>query len=217
MNLLSIGDLHGRIAWTDELEEAAAEARAVLVCGDLTQFGTPRDAHRLLDEVSRYCNTILAVAGNCDSEAIIEALEERGVSIHGQGRVLDERVGICGVSGSNQTPFGTPLEYSEEELAGTLAAGWEQIRQAPVRIIVHHAPPYETSCDLTRGGEHVGVRGLRSFILEHGPELVVCGHIHEARGRDELGGTPVINGGMAKQGHGVRITVRERSVEAELI
>ncbi|MFO7768997.1 MAG: metallophosphoesterase [bacterium] len=215
VNLLSLGDLHGSIRWTAPLEDAASSADAILVCGDLTQFGTPEDAEALLDQMSRYCDTLLAVAGNCDSRAIEEHLRELGVSIHGRGRMLAGGVGVCGVSGSNATPFDTPLEYSDEELARALARGWEEIREAEVRIVLSHAPPRDTACDRTRDGDHVGVEGLREFILREQPDLVVCGHIHEARGRDDLGGTPLVNGGMAKEGRGVRIRVSGGSVEAE--
>ena len=217
MILLSLGDLHGSIGWNSTLEKAAAEADAILVCGDLTQFGRPEDADRLLDDLLRRCDQVLAVAGNCDSHAIERHLASRSISLHGRGRMLGGVIGVCGVSGSNPTPFGTPLEYDEDTLAEALRSGWEQIADAHVRILLHHAPPKHTACDRTAGGLHVGVRGLRAFCEKEEPELVVCGHIHEARGQDMIGRTLVVNGGMAARGHGVRIEVREEEVTVELI
>lgn len=217
MTFLTLGDLHGRIEWTEDLEAAAQIARAVLICGDITSFGGPEDASRVLDEIQPYCDTILAVAGNCDSPAIQDYLTERGISLHGRGVMLEENIGLCGVSGSNTTPFGTPLEYTEEELSAVLRTGWMDVEAAPVRIILHHAPPYHTKCDRTRIGFHVGVRELRVFCEEYQPELVVCGHIHEARGLDNIGKTIIANGGMAARGYGVRVTVSEDGVYTELI
>jgi len=216
VTLLALGDIHGRIGWTPSLESAASAASAIVITGDLTQFGTPRDADRILDELSVFPGPLYAVAGNCDSPGIETRLQERGISIHGQGRMLDDRIGLCGVSGSNITPFKTPLEYSDAELDQALRRGWEAIRSAPLRIVVHHAPPWDTTVDLTAGGRHVGVRGLRTFCEQEGPELVLSGHIHEARGLDRIGATLVVNGGMAARGHGVLVRVGTQ-LSAELI
>jgi Icc-related predicted phosphoesterase len=216
VTLLALGDIHGRIGWTPVLESAAAAAAAIVITGDLTQFGTTRDADRILDELAAFPGPLYAIAGNCDSPRIEAHLQQRGVSIHGQGRMVGDRVGLCGVSGSNVTPFGTPLEYSDEELEAALHRGWAVIRTAPLRIVVHHAPPWDTTVDLTGGGRHVGVRGLRTFCEQEGPELVLCGHIHEARGIDRIGGTLVVNGGMAARGQGVLVRITD-DLSAELI
>jgi len=214
VTLLALGDIHGRIGWTPALESAAASAAAIVITGDLTQFGGPRDADRILEELSVFPGPTYAIAGNCDSPGIEAHLAQRGVSLHGQGRMIGDRIGLCGVSGSNVTPFGTPLEYSDAELEAALHRGWGMIRTAPLRIVVHHAPPWGTSVDLTGDGRHVGVKGLRTFCEQEGPELVLCGHIHEARGIDRIGETLVVNGGMAARGHGVHVRVSDQwSVE----
>ncbi len=217
VTLLTLGDLHGRLKWSRALESAVAEADSLLLCGDLTDFGGPPDAERILDELSARVRSIYAVAGNCDSPEIERYLQERSVSLHGRGIRLNDRIGICGVSGSNPTPFGTPLEYSEQVLSERLEEGWAQIRTSEVRIIVHHAPPWDTTCDRTRFGEHVGVPGLRAFCEENQPELVICGHIHEARGRDTIGKTVVVNGGMAARGHGSLVRVGDEDFTVELL
>jgi len=217
VTLLALGDLHGRIGWTPDLETAAGAASAILVTGDLTQFGTPADADRVLEELSACGPPVLAVAGNCDSPQIEDHLQARGVSLHGRGREIADGIGVCGVSGSNHTPFGTPLEYSDEELEGALRRGWQQIHSARVRIVVHHAPPWNTRVDRTGTGLHVGVRGLRTFCEQEGPDLVLCGHIHEARGTDRIGETLVVNGGMAARGHGIVVRITPDGVDARLV
>jgi len=217
LDLLTLGDMHGHVEWSRPLHAAVEEVDLIVVTGDLTTFGTPEDAGAILDDLESRCGGVLAIAGNCDSVAIIEHLEERGISLHAQGVIIEEHVGICGVSGSNATPAGTPLEYSEEELADILARGWLDIADSDVRIIVHHAPPHGTSCDLTRSGQHVGVMGLRSFCEQHRPDLVVCGHIHEARSIDAIGPTTVVNGGMASEGHGTLVRIRDGELQVELL
>ena len=214
--LLALGDIHGRIGWTPALESAATAAAAIVITGDLTQFGGPHDADRVLEELSGFPGPVYAIAGNCDSPGIEAHLQLLGVSLHGQGRMVGDRIGLCGVSGSNTTSFGTPLEYSDAELEHALYCGWASIRTAPLRIVVHHAPPWDTTVDLTGGGRHVGVKGLRTFCEQESPELVLCGHIHEARGIDRIGRTLVVNGGMAARGHGVLVRV-SHDLSAELI
>lgn len=217
VTLLTLGDLHGGVEWTPALLGALEEADVLLLCGDLTNFGSPEDAASILDDLEGRCGAVYAVAGNCDSPAIEAYLDERALSLHGQGIVIEECIGVCGVSGSNSTPFGTPLEYTDEQLAAFLEAGWEEIEHLPVRIILHHAPPHGTTCDRTRLGVHVGVPGLRRFCEEKQPDLVICGHIHEARGRDTIGNTVVVNGGMAGRGRGTCIRIRDGALSVELL
>jgi uncharacterized protein len=217
VTLLALGDMHGSILWTPALQQAAKEAHAVLLLGDLTNFGTTEDAGDILQSVYKFCTAVWSIAGNCDSAPIEQMLIEQGISLHARGIVMENRLGICGVSGSNPTPFGTPLEYSESDLTRYLEKGWEQIREAPVRVILHHAPPWNTTCDRIGPGVHVGVKGLRTFCERHQPDLVLCGHIHEARGRDRIGGTMIINAGPASRGYGVRIRLFSDGMQTELL
>lgn len=46
-------------------------------------------------------------------------------------------------------------------------------------ILVSHAPPHNTVCDVCVTGEHVGSEGLRAYIEQEQPLLTLHGHIHE--------------------------------------
>ena len=217
MTFLTLGDIHDAVRWSPELSAAAESAEAVILAADLTSFGTPDEAAGIIDDIARFNPVCYAIAGNCDSVEIESLLEERDLDLNGRGRLIGDSIGICGVSGSNRTPFGTPLEFTEEELAETLTAGWQEIREASIRIVVHHAPPYGTKCDRIRLGLHKGMRLFREFCEREQPELVISGHIHEARGTDTIGKTLVVNGGMAARGHGSVITIGEGGVRASLL
>jgi Icc-related predicted phosphoesterase len=217
MTFLTLGDIHDAVKWTPELSAAAESADAVILAGDLTSFGSPEDVAGILEDIARYNPTCYAIAGNCDSVEIDSLLAERDIALNGRGVITGGSIGICGVSGSNRTPFGTPLEFTEDELADTLAAGWQEIREADVRIVVHHAPPYGTRCDRVRLGLHKGVRRFRDFCEREQPDLVVCGHIHEARGTDTIGKTVVVNGGMAARGHGSYVEIGGDGVMVSLL
>ena len=56
-------------------------------------------------------------------------------------------------------------------------------------------------------GKHVGSTAVRTFIEKNKPDVVVCGHIHEARGTDILGSTLMINCGSAAQGNYAMIDI----------
>ncbi len=217
VTFLSLGDIHGRIGWTEELRSAASSAHAVLLVGDLTNFGGPEEAGQVIDDIAAHCPQVYGVPGNCDSVAILDWMAEAGISLHGRGLEIAAGIGVCGVGGSNHTPFGTPLEFDPDDLQSALQSGWQDIAGLDARIIVHHAPPYRTRCDRTRFGLHTGVKGLRAFCEAEKPELVLCGHIHEARGTDRIGETPIVNGGMAARGHGTLLTVTEAGVSVELL
>jgi Icc-related predicted phosphoesterase len=70
-----------------------------------------------------------------------------------------------------------------------------------VKIFCPHAPPEDTACDRLRSGEHVGSTVIRAFVEREQPDLVLCGHIHESRGVDEIGRTRIANPGPVFSGH----------------
>lgn len=62
-------------------------------------------------------------------------------------------------------------------------------------IVISHAPPFKI-LDKTYNGLNRGSKILRDAIEKYQPPLVLCGHIHEAKGRKKLGKTRVINLGF---------------------
>jgi hypothetical protein len=129
--------------------------------------------------------------------------------------VVIGEVGLCGVSSCPPTPFRTPYEISEEEILRRAESGWEAVRSARWKVFVPHAPPARTSLDRTWSGLHVGSRAVREFIERRAPDLVICGHIHEARGTERLGQTLIVNCGAAGQGCYALADIGE-AVSAEL-
>ncbi len=199
MNLLCISDLHGRISVLDRLRKPGEEADIFIVSGDITNFGKRATAEDVVGRLLKINDSLLAVPGNCDTPEVNDVLEEYGVSIHGRG-IVKEGMAFFGVGGSTITPFGTPQEYREERLLEILMRGYEAVKEYEKKVLVSHTPPYGTKADLTSSGFHVGSRGVREFIEEKDIALVVCGHIHEARGEDVLGDTCIVNPGPGHMG-----------------
>lgn len=186
----------------------AGEVDVILLGGDVTSFGSPEDAQRLVRLAQGSATTVLAVAGNCDSAEIDGRLAELGVSLHGRG-VTCESVGLHGLSA--MPPWlNTMYHFCEEELAEFLDAGYAQIAGAEHHVVLSHSPPHGGKLDRTHFFKHVGSKALRAFIDRTRPELVVCGHIHEARGIEKLGRTTVVNCGPASAGYYATVEVNDR-------
>lgn len=195
MKLLCITDLHGDHEVLDYILADAGRVDLVLLGGDLTNFGTPNAAESVVRQVQRSGTDVLAVAGNCDSAAIDARLVELGVSLFGRG-VERNQIGFHGVSA--MPPWhGSMYELTEHEIADALEQGDSQLMTAGPRVLLTHTPPRDTQLDVTRHGQHVGSEAVRRFIDRRQPSLVVCGHIHEARGIERLGSTQVVNCGPA--------------------
>ena len=103
---------------------------------------------------------------------------------------------VAGLGYSNPTPFDTPGEYSEEELARHLDA----FTSLEPLVMVCHCPPKDTLLDQIRPGVHAGSSAVRTFIEQHQPRYFFCGHIHEAEGVTvQMGVTQATN--VGKRGY----------------
>jgi Icc-related predicted phosphoesterase len=199
MRLLCITDLHESQVALERILADTGPADLILLGGDLTNFGTPADAEAMIQQAEATGTKVLAVAGNCDSAEIDQRLVELEVSLAGRG-VIYAGAGLHGLSA--MPPWqGNMYETTEAELARALQTGYAQIAGAGHHVVLSHPPPHGGNLDCTSSSRHVGSRALRSFIDQVQPELVVCGHIHEARGLERLGRTTVVNCGPAAAGY----------------
>ncbi len=203
MRIVAFGDIHMDLSGIETIP-GLERADLVIITGDFTNFGGRQDAERVLARIMARNRKVLALPGNMDQPEVDDFLKEQGVGLHGRG-VLFGEIGLIGVGGSNQTPFNTPLEFSEQELAALIDTGAAQVEQALEKILVSHAPPLRSKTDVLANGAHVGSSAVRAFIEEHQPALCLTGHIHEARAHDRIGRTLIINPGMLKDGGWVEL------------
>lgn len=226
MRIVAIGDIHMATDAIGQIDNIGS-ADLVIINGDLTNFGTSHDAKQILDTVMTANPSVLAQFGNLDKPEVNDYLEGIGINLHNQARLIGNRVCLLGIGGSNRTPFSTPSEFSETELAAFIDDAYEQAREfidlsEPIEkiripvILVSHTPPFGTTVDRLRSGTHVGSSAIRAFIEERQPDLCICGHIHEAAGTDRIGKTPIYNPGMLSEGGWVEIIVEKSTVRATL-
>jgi hypothetical protein len=214
MQLVCITDLHGRLEALERILADAGHPDVALLGGDITNFGSPIDAARVIEAVQERVPTVLAVSGNCDSTAIDEELDRLGVALHGRG-FLCGNIGIHGLSAIPPWKRGM-YQLTEEELEAALERGYAAIQSAPRHVLLAHVPPRGMKVDRTFFFTHAGSTAVRSFVDRVQPCLVFCGHIHEGRGIDTSGRTTVVNCGFAGRGEYALAHVTDDDVHVDL-
>jgi len=199
MRLLCITDIHSEVGRFEKILAHEPPADLLIIGGDFTNFGKPPEVDHILKRAQAHTPQVFAVAGNCDSAAIDQRLLERGVSLHTRG----VRIGDIGFFGVSAMPpwKGTMYEFPEEDLDRFLAAGYAQVEGSPKYIMVPHCPPRNSEVDCNASGVNVGSTAIRKWMDKVKPILIVCGHMHEARGQAKIGDTVVVNCGPAKNGN----------------
>jgi hypothetical protein len=204
MRLLCITDIHSNLRQFEKILANEPKADLLIIGGDFTNFGKPPEVDHMLNIAQAHTPQVLAVAGNCDSAAIDQLLVDRGVSLHARGvRIGLPGQGDIGFFGVSAMPpwHGNMYEFSEKDLDRFLTASYAQVAGSPRYIMVPHCPPRNSVVDRSSSGANVGSTAVRNWVDEVKPILVICGHIHEARGQAKIGDTIVVNCGPARDGN----------------
>lgn len=203
MKIFAIADPHGNYSEINNLLEKAGKVDLVLVAGDITNFGPDEKAFELFE---LFDVPVLAVPGNCDQPSILKLLDgSKAVNLHQKSYAIGNTIFI-GSGGSNPTPFCTPFEIKECDIGTAIE---KMVQAAETRnmniVLLTHAPPYGILDEIPSG--HVGCTSFSAFVGR--VKLIVCGHIHEARGVVREKGTVVVNPGMAAAGYAALIEMND--------
>jgi uncharacterized protein len=201
VKVLIFSDIHGDLR---ALERIATQPADVYInAGDLATFS--RGLERCGEVLKPLGERLWMLPGNHEThEATRDLCSRFGFfDFHRKVRTLQSSNGPvqwAGLGYSNITPFDTPGEYSEEEIAAALTA-FNGIRS--LHLVVHF-PPFTTKLDEYAPEKHAGSPALREWVEQAKPSYLLCGHIHETAGmHDILGATQMIN--VGKQGHMIEI------------
>ncbi len=212
LRMIGISDIHGDLAAVRRfVSDSSTDADLIAISGDLTDRGGIDDAREVLEMVGRRWDDIVFIPGNMDLPVLAEA-SKIGKAFNIHGRVLEHSgVMIAGFGGGNKSPFHTPFELSESEIAERLS-----LLHGSIDVLVTHVPPYGTRCDRAMKIRHVGSRSIRMFIEKRRPKLCLCGHIHESKCIDRLGSSTIVNPGPLSWGSYAYIEYSGSSVRVEL-
>jgi uncharacterized protein len=191
--ILIFSDIHNDAKALEKLMDI--EADYYFCAGDLVTF--QRGIDKMAEVLKRRASKMFLIPGNHETENDIQSICSRYgfVNIHG-GLVNVTSGNIAGLGYSSPTPFNTPGEYTEEELATRLS----KFADVKPLVLICHAPPLNTALDRVKEGLHAGSQAVRDFIEQHQPAHFFCGHIHEAEGvAIQMGSTRAMN--VGKRGY----------------
>ena len=192
LRILASGDIHGDTGLAEKLAEKAKKENVelVILCGDLT-LGEKSTSNLIGPFVKRKKKVIL-IPGNHETVATADFLAELyGVkNLHGYS-VKYKDVGLFGCGGANIGLF----QLGEKEIFNLLKKGFDKIRYLDKKIMVTHVHPSGTKMEkFTKF--FPGSEGVKKAIDTFKPDILLCSHVHEAEGIEEMvGKTRVINVG----------------------
>ena len=192
MKILAVADIHGSQYRLNlvlkNIERYSPDL--VIICGDITQFGTAEIAKNLLDQIPI---ETLAITGNIDTLDVGRGIDESSATKIEMKRVVKKGIPFVGVNGidDNQIKIIKEKKLLDES-----------------SVMISHVPPYGTN-DKVFLGMHGGSKELRELVDKYKPRLVLCGHIHENPGITKIGKTTIANCSMGKRGEGSLIEIND--------
>ncbi|MBM3754126.1 MAG: hypothetical protein FJW38_09125 [Acidobacteria bacterium] len=179
MKLLVFSDIHSDKRALKKLMEIDAD---LYVCaGDLVTWARGLDT--MAEIMKPRAEKMYVIPGNHESESDIARLCDRFgfTNLHCKSiEVAGAHIAALGYS--SPTPFNTPGEYSEQQIAEKL----KPFATLKPLVLICHCPPKDTDLDGLKPGAHFGSEAVRAFIDAVEPVRFFCGHIHECEGRDVM-------------------------------
>jgi uncharacterized protein len=152
--------------------------------------------------------------GNDDEWDVISTIKREGakslVACENEMVMVDDDHSMISVGISTPTPWKTPRETTEEELAKMIEEMAAKVPDMQKAIFNFHDPPKDWTKDpptqIVQGGQAVmhgaGSQSVRAAIEKYGPMLGLHGHIHESQSVARIGRTTCINPG-SEYGEGI--------------
>jgi Icc-related predicted phosphoesterase len=216
VRIAAVGDIHCARHSEESLRpffaEMAEAAEVLLLCGDLTDYGLPREAHHLVEELADCQHLpVIAVFGNHDFES---GKQEELRDILGQGgvTVLDGEssevhgIGFAGVKGFGGGFGDRMLEPWGEEAVKSfvregmheslkLEAALARLRPGPRIVLLHYSPIEATvESEARELFPFLGCRRLEEPINRYEVTAAFHGHAHNGCPEGSTAtGIPVFN------------------------
>ena len=192
LKILAAGDIHGDRGLAERLAEQAQKEKVdlVILCGGLTF--REQSTEGIVGPFVKRKEKVLLIPGNHETVATADFLAELygAKNLHGYA-VKYKDVGIFGAGGANIGLFRIP----EDEIYGLLKKGHQKITDLKKKIMVTHVHP--SGSKMERFTKFFpGSTGVKKAIDTFKPDILLCSHVHEAEGIEEMiGQTKVINVG----------------------
>ena len=157
---LIFSDIHNDRATLERL--LAIEADAYFAAGDLVSWA--RGLDKMGEVMKPRRERVYVLPGNHESADQVAGMCARyGLHNFHERHFQVGKWSVAGLGYSSPTPFNTPGEYCEPQLADRL----QRFAELDPLVLVCHAPPYGTPLDRIREGLHAGSTAIRDFIQQH--------------------------------------------------
>ncbi len=216
VRVAAIGDIHchknAQGLFRPLFENASDFADVIVLCGDLTDYGLPTEAHVLVEELSVASNLpIVAVLGNHDYESGHEAevrqiLVDAGLIVLDGEAVVVQGIGFAGVKGfaggfgrGTLAPWGERAvkSFVQESIdeAMKLESALARLRTESRIAVLHYAPIRATvENEPLEIFPFLGCSRLEDPLTRYPVTAVVHGHAHNGTHKGQTaGGSPVYN------------------------
>lgn len=205
MKILALADIHGKFFRLDGILKKSDPVDAVVIAGDLTHGGPPENAVRSISILEHFCDRVLCVPGNWDPAEVAQTMSHYAVNLDETPRIIGDWE-FMGLGYSTPTGNATPSEVSEETMTYKLDV---LLSHSPPKrtVLVTHQPPLET-LDMGAKGP-AGSKALRAALER--VDVIICGHIHKARGKIKDGAW-IINPGYAAEGQAAIVDLETMDV-----
>lgn len=210
-----MGDLHVREdnaeSYRELFGQISREADVLVLTGDLTDLGRPREAELLAQDIKACSVPVVGVLGNHDYECgapeeVTRILRDAGMHVLDGQSVEIDGVGFVGVKGfpggfgrRMLGSFGEPAikQFVNEAMNETLRLenAMRQVRAERSVVVLHYAPVTDTiESEPLEIYPFLGSSRLAETIDRFKVSAIVHGHAHRGRfeGRTP-GGQPVYN------------------------
>lgn len=218
VRIAAVGDIHctrtSQGVFQPLFTQASEMADVLLLCGDLTDYGLPEEAHVLAKELAAVKVPVLGVLGNHDFEGgkheeVNQILCDAGLLMLDGDAYEIEGVGFAGVKGfgggfgrGTLAPWGEPVvkAFVQEAIDEVLKLERAVARlRMDNRIVVLHYSPVQATVE----GEpleifpFLGTTRLEEPLARHGVTAVFHGHAHRGTFEGKTAtGIPVYNVSM---------------------
>lgn len=189
LKILAVGDIHADKAFIKQLANQAEQENVdlVVLAGDLTYGDQSTDG--IIGPFAAKGKRVLLVHGNHETPATAQFLAELydATNLHGAA-VEHKGIGIFGAGGAAIGPNPTsPIDIYEH-----LKVAHDRVKHLSRKLMVVHEHPSDSKMEMD--GMFPGSWAVRKAVEKFQPDIMICGHIHEAGGIEEkIGKTRVIN------------------------
>ena len=200
LKILAAGDIHGDTSQAKKLADQAEKENIdlVVLCGDLTY--AEQSTEGIIGPFVKKHKKVLLIPGNHETVATADFLAELygATNLHGYS-IKYKDVGLFGCGGANIGLF----QLGEDEIFDLIKKGYDRIKDSKKKILVTHVHPSGSLMEKF-SSFFPGSDGVKKAIDTFKPDILLCSHVHEAEGIEEMiGKTKVIN--VGKKGKVIEI------------